>query len=89
MCGSVADFMSTSTSVKYDVAILDFSLGDGTAKDICDVVREENKNCRLISLTGLELEDREFQGDFDVVLRKPVSFSEICKAIDNVCDAAV
>lgn len=84
VCGTVEEFMSTRAAVEYDVAILDFSLGDGTAEDICDVIRETNQKCRFIALTGLELDDPKSQGHFDVVLRKPVSFSEICNAIDSV-----
>lgn len=83
-CGSVAEFTEIYSGKEYDVALLDYNIGDGTAYDIYNIVMKINPNCKIILLTGSDSITPLNSGYADYILKKPVHFSEISQAIDAV-----
>ena len=83
-CGSVADFLRLSRDESYDVAVLDYDLGDGSAFDVVERLKQSGSCCKIIVLTGVELPEIRDSGFVDRVLTKPIQFQELVMAIDSV-----
>lgn len=82
--GSFEDFMLGSETFSYDIAVLDYNLSDGTAKDVFNVLLAANPKCRTILLSGLDVDDPESLENFDLILKKPVAFSELIREMDRI-----
>lgn len=83
-CGSLSEFTEEYSSNEYDVALLDYHLGDGTAYDVYQIVNNINPKCKILLLTGSDRTTPENAEYADYILKKPVQFSEISQAIDVV-----
>lgn len=82
--GSFEDFTLGSETFSYDIAVLDYNLIDGTANDVLNVVRAANPKCRTVLLSGMDVDDPESRENFDVILKKPVAFSELIREMYRI-----
>jgi CheY-like chemotaxis protein len=83
-CGSVDGFRKVFSLKSYDVAVLDYNLGDGSALDVARQLKRQNSACKIIVLTGLEVRELNESPIVDRVLRKPIQFRELVRAIEGV-----
>lgn len=83
-CGSVDEFKKVFSLKSYDLAVLDYNLGDGSGLDVASQLKQQNPACKIIVLTGLEVRELSESSIVDWVLRKPIQFRELVRAIHSV-----
>jgi len=82
-CGSLREFSQISHQETYDVAVLDYDLGDGSALDVVKQLKRNSPYCKVIVLTGIELREIHDSHLVDRVLKKPIQFQELVQTIDS------
>lgn len=73
-----------SFTSKYDLLILDVTLPDGTGFEVCEKVREQNKQLPIIFLTAADEEVNIIRGldcGGDDYITKPFKIGELCSRI--------
>lgn len=79
-CGSAYQLFDDSV----DVALLDRQLPDGTGDEILTSIRDQNLDCRVAMVTGVEPSLDIVEMGFDEYLCKPVSEDELIDTVDRL-----
>lgn len=72
---------------KYDLFLLDLNLPDGTGFDIIPMIREENKEAKILIISaydGITEMNKAKEMKIDAFIKKPFSKKDILDAIKNL-----
>lgn len=87
VAGSVAGAVENASKESFDLLLIDHRLPDGTGSEILQRL-PSGRRARAVLLTAFDevsLPPSVTEG-FSMVLRKPVDFEELGRAIDRLCE---
>jgi CheY-like chemotaxis protein len=89
VAGSLSETEAAIASTRFDLALVDYRLPDGTAKDVLHAIekRERNNLTRAVLLTAYDENSIEpsLRDGFSRCLRKPVDIEELRSVIAELC----
>ena len=87
--GSCSEVVQRVANINPDVVIMDVRLSDGSAVDVCQVIKEKHPNIKVIMLISTNDEDSIFDAisaGADGLLPKQIKSEELTRAIRMVCE---
>lgn len=78
-CSTFSEALEKIRSGKYDLIISDAKMPNGSGKELLEIIKAENLNCKkFILITGNpDFDDSSGDDNYDMILFKPFNFVEL------------